>query len=321
VPVLVLIDSWASFFPERVAQWRAKAATQLRTQLEERLLPAFIAAQRWFGGKGAGIARAHLADHLEWEFKQCRWMLALIDIESGAERAQYFLPLALVFEDVPESRWLKLQPFSIARVRQQAAVGVLADAAADESFGRAVIESIGAAAELATAHGRLVFAPTAAYAQLRGDPGADLGAGAPLTQGSNTALKCGDRLFLKLYRRLRGGLNPEAEVGRFLTEVAHFSAHRAGGRHGRIPARGRRAGNACAAAGLRHESGRRLGLHRQLSDALSAGSAQRRAAAADVHGAYLAIVRTLATRTAQLHCALATTTDRSRLRRARHQRG
>src|SRR6202521_5210794 len=41
VPVLVLIDSWASFFPERVSAWRATAATQLRTQLEERLLPAF----------------------------------------------------------------------------------------------------------------------------------------------------------------------------------------------------------------------------------------------------------------------------------------
>src|SRR5450432_2595354 len=58
VPVLVLIDSWASFFPERVAAWRATAATQLRAQLEERLLPAFIAAQRWFGGKASAIARA-----------------------------------------------------------------------------------------------------------------------------------------------------------------------------------------------------------------------------------------------------------------------
>ena len=308
VPVLVLIDSWASFFPERVAQWRAKAATQLRTQLEERLLPAFIAAQRWFGGKGAGIARAHLADHLEWEFKQCRWMLALIDIESGAERAQYFLPLALVFEDVPEARWLKLQAFSVARVRQQAAVGVLADAAADESFGRAVIESIGAAAELATARGRLVFTPTAAYAQLRGDPGADLGAGAPLTQGSNTALRCGDRLFLKLYRRLRGGLNPEAEVGRFLTEVAHFS-HIA-------PVAGtveyQREGAEPATLALLQAFVMNQGdgwdytvnyLMRFLQDQRSAGPP-----AADVHGAYLAIVRTLATRTAQLHCALATTT-------------
>ena len=33
----------------------------------------------------------------------------------------------------------------------------------------------------------------------------------------------GDRLFLKAYRRLRPGVNPELEMGRFLTEVAHFA--------------------------------------------------------------------------------------------------
>ena len=309
VPVLVLIKSWASFFPERVAQWRATAATQLRTQLEERLLPAFIAGQRWFGGKGAVIARARLADYLEWDFKLSQWMLALIDIESDGERAQYFLPLVLAFDDVPESRWLKLQSFSIARVRQQAAVGVLADAAADESFGRAVVESIGAAQELNTAHGRLVFSPTAAYAQLRGDPLADLATGAPLTQGSNTALRCGERLFLKLYRRLRPGVNPEAEIGRFLTEVAHFS-HIA-------PVAGvveyHREGAEVQTLALLQAFVMNQGdgwdytvnyLMRFLQDQRGAAPA-----GADAHGAYLAIVRTLATRTAELHCALATATE------------
>ena len=32
----------------------------------------------------------------------------------------------------------------------------------------------------------------------------------------------GERLFLKGYRRLRPGVNPEVEIGRFLTDVAHF---------------------------------------------------------------------------------------------------
>ena len=108
--MLVLIDSWASFFPERVAPWRAAAAMQLRRQLEERLLPAFIAAQRWFGGKGAVIVRAHLADYLEWEFKHSQWMLAVIDVESDAAQEQYFLPLAIAFEDAPEARCLPPLP-------------------------------------------------------------------------------------------------------------------------------------------------------------------------------------------------------------------
>jgi maltose alpha-D-glucosyltransferase / alpha-amylase len=40
---------------------------------------------------------------------------------------------------------------------------------------------------------------------------------------SNTAILFGKQLFLKLYRRLQPEENPDVELGRFLTEVAHFS--------------------------------------------------------------------------------------------------
>jgi maltose alpha-D-glucosyltransferase/alpha-amylase len=40
---------------------------------------------------------------------------------------------------------------------------------------------------------------------------------------SNTSILFGDRLFLKLFRRLQAEENPDVEIGRFLTEIAHFS--------------------------------------------------------------------------------------------------
>jgi len=40
---------------------------------------------------------------------------------------------------------------------------------------------------------------------------------------SNTSITFGKQLFLKLYRRLQPEENPDVEVGRFLTEVAHFN--------------------------------------------------------------------------------------------------
>ncbi|HEV2326645.1 MAG TPA: maltose alpha-D-glucosyltransferase [Terracidiphilus sp.] len=39
---------------------------------------------------------------------------------------------------------------------------------------------------------------------------------------SNTSILYGDQLILKLFRRLQPGENPDVEIGRFLTEVAHF---------------------------------------------------------------------------------------------------
>jgi maltose alpha-D-glucosyltransferase/alpha-amylase len=310
LPVLVLINFWASFFPDRVTPWRAAAAGALRARLEERLLPAFISAQRWYAGKGAAIARSSIGDHLEWETPSAKWMLTVVDIDGAGEQTQYFMPLAIAFEDAPDSRWLKLQPFSIARVRQQALVGVLADTGADEAFGRAVVEAISANLELRTAHGTLHFVPTASFEQLRGDPDADVSSAVPLAQGSNTAVRCGDRLMLKIYRRLRAGINPEAEVGRFLTEVAHFT-HIA-------PVAGvveyRRDDGAATTVALLQAFVMNQGdgwdytvnyLVRFLQDQ-SVGATP----ASDVHGGYLALARILAQRTAELHCALATpTTD------------
>jgi maltose alpha-D-glucosyltransferase / alpha-amylase len=39
---------------------------------------------------------------------------------------------------------------------------------------------------------------------------------------SNTSILYGDALILKLFRRLQPGENPDVEIGKFLTEIAHF---------------------------------------------------------------------------------------------------
>ncbi len=39
---------------------------------------------------------------------------------------------------------------------------------------------------------------------------------------SNTSIIYGDALILKLFRRMQPGENPDVEIGKFLTEVAHF---------------------------------------------------------------------------------------------------
>jgi maltose alpha-D-glucosyltransferase/alpha-amylase len=39
---------------------------------------------------------------------------------------------------------------------------------------------------------------------------------------SNTSIVFGDRFVLKIYRRLQAGENPDVEIGRFLSDVAHF---------------------------------------------------------------------------------------------------
>ncbi|MBX5462956.1 MAG: putative maltokinase, partial [Steroidobacteraceae bacterium] len=179
------------------------------------------ATPRWFASKGESIDRVALSDVGDWTTSLGSWVLAMFDVHTPHEVMKYSLPFTVVFEDTDEAHYNKLQPAAIARVRQQARVGILADAAFDENFCRVLIDTIGAGGEYRTERGKLIFSATQAYKAMREEAGDDFALGAQ-GQGTNTTLRVGEKLFLKLYRRLRPGINPEVEVGRYLTDVAHF---------------------------------------------------------------------------------------------------
>jgi len=318
LPTLVLIDGWRSFFPERVDPWRVKLAEALRAQLEGRVVPGYLATQRWAAPaialpappatRGAGLSGATLSDVVQHDSALDRWLVALFEIHSGAQAGRYFLPLAMAFEDSEEARYRRLLPAALARVRQRAATGVLADAAADEDFCRALIDAIGAQHEFPTQTARLRCTSTTAYERLR----SSYSAAAPVVpagaQGANTTVRVGDAFFLKICRRLRPGANPGVEIGRYLTEVAHFP--------GSAPLAGfieyQPAEGAASTLALLHAFVPNQGdgwdytvnyLVRFLEERVT-----RAPLPAGVHGLYLALVSTLATRTAQLHGALAAAT-------------
>src|SRR5690606_23757079 len=218
-PVLVLFDLWNSFFRDRVVPWRIGMAEKLRARLETELLPGYIGEQRWFSRKGEPVAAAPLEDWVVWE----RWLFALPRVNGE----QYLVPLALAWEETEDERVKRLTALTLARVRQQANVGVLADAIGDETFCRALVRAICGRAEAATAHGRLRFVPTDYCAHFAQEDVEALEVSRLHMHSSNTSVNLtsatqGDRLFLKFYRRVRHGINPESEVGRFLTEVAKF---------------------------------------------------------------------------------------------------
>ena len=87
------------------------------------------------------------------------------------------MPLSIVYEDGDESRLLKLQPGVIARVRRQAAVGVVADASFDENFAKALVEAIDAGGEMNAEHGDITFTHTRAWQEVRGEARADRAGG------------------------------------------------------------------------------------------------------------------------------------------------
>jgi maltose alpha-D-glucosyltransferase/alpha-amylase len=308
LPVLVLFDGWASLFRDRVVPWRIKMAERIRQQFESDVLPPFIAGRRWYGAKGESIQRAEIADHVEWQVGERSWLVTLTRVErAGGEAQAYFLPLSLAFEDRDEALLRALGPFAIAKVRQQAEVGLLADAFADERFVRDLIAAVGRGAEIKLARGTIKFEPTRAFAALAGPDPAALPVAAPGALSSNTIVAVGDRLFVKGYRRLQPGVNPEAEIGRYLTDVVGFEhAVAVAGSVEYLADDGRVATLALIQRYVRNQGDGWNYTQEYLDRFFEDVSREALSAAgADVHGGYLALMRTLGRRTAQLHAAFA----------------
>jgi maltose alpha-D-glucosyltransferase/alpha-amylase len=90
-------------------------------------------------------------------------------------------------------------------------------------FCRAVVAAMAARREIPMSAGKLRFRPTLKFAEIAGPDFETLPVERPRGSSSNTIVNMRERLMLKGYRRLRVGMNPELEMGLYLTEVAHFA--------------------------------------------------------------------------------------------------
>jgi len=203
LPVIVLFDGWSSFFRDRVVPWRIGMAQKVRDQFELEILPRYIEQRRWFAQKGEKVKRARLVDHGLLERGSQSWLIGQFDVETGAQTIRYFVPLSLAWEETEEARVRSLKTGTVAKVRQQANVGVMADALPDVAFCRALVETIGQGRELATAQGKLRFVPTRAFREIAGSDLSRLDLARPTMQSSNTVVTLGDRLFVTRWRSSR----------------------------------------------------------------------------------------------------------------------
>jgi maltose alpha-D-glucosyltransferase / alpha-amylase len=223
LPILVIPEGLRAILTEGAQErndLRSLMARRMREQLERRVLPAFLASQRWFAGKGGDLVGTELVEHDEWGGPGGNWLLTVAHVQflDGA-RQSYSLPLAIAWEDGGFERVQSLLHVALARVRQRARVGIVYDAFWDDAFARSVVAAMRAGEERKLPNGRLVFWGTSAF---EGMDTEGLAVAHPAFELSNSMVILGNRLVLKGYRQVRQGVSPEIEIGKFLTETSPF---------------------------------------------------------------------------------------------------
>ena len=102
-------------------------------------------------------------------------------------------------------------------------MGLLFDALADERFCRRVVEALRKGTDVEIGEGKIRFSGTDVFDGFVGEePSSELTVRRAEVEQTNSSVILGERLMLKVYRRLQKGTNPDLELGRYLTETVRF---------------------------------------------------------------------------------------------------
>src|SRR5215469_5140935 len=196
--------------------WSSILEGPSRQRLETVNLPEYLPKQRWFAGKSRSIKSTRIIDWAPLDKSQS--VLAHIEVQflSGAPDI-YLVPLAMTFLDAAEELQRTAPNAIVAPVVSEQAYGLLHDGIIDDKMCAALFSVIENGLQLKERHARVAGVRSKAFQEVLGAAETPMPVRRGSAEQSNTSLLYGDRFILKLFRRQQPGLNPDAEIGRFLT--------------------------------------------------------------------------------------------------------
>jgi maltose alpha-D-glucosyltransferase/alpha-amylase len=271
------------------------------------LLPAYIANQRWFGAKDAHISAAIPMRIAELPRESGDGFLLLVTDVALAEggNQRYFLPLALAWgeDDLrPDSPTLA---YVLAKIRRGSRAGVLLEAAAVEEFPKAVLKAMREERTVEAADGHVRFEASGALREM--DLADELLVQRVGAEHGHTSMAVGEQVLLKIHRRLRRGIEPEIEVGRFLSRAGFANGPRFLGSAEYVDKEGQTTALAAAFVQIHNQGDGRTvvvnALDREIEEASLAGAASDAGESGITYS--LSLIELIGRRTGELHRAFA----------------
>lgn len=193
-----------------------------RLRLETVNLPEYIAKQRWFAGKSRRIKSTRILDWVSLNASQSVLATVEVQFESGAPDV-YVTSLAMTFGDAAEELRRTGPNTIVGSIMSGKVSGVLHDGVFDDKTCAALLSLIENEMELDARHTRIFGVQGKVFRDILGPAETPLPVRRGSAEQSNTSILYGDRFILKLFRRHEPGLNPDAEIGRYLTEKTNFN--------------------------------------------------------------------------------------------------
>jgi maltose alpha-D-glucosyltransferase/alpha-amylase len=195
-------------------------ANEQRALFEREILPDYIRGCRWFGGKARTIRALQITEEIpiSSEANAARvWFLEVNYLEGATEN--YALPVKITFG--AGANWtLRNAPHAVIARFSRDARFILQDAVWDNRFREELFRTLATQQCLQGKRGDLCGV---AGARLQHVESSGLDSQVLNAEQSNTSMMFDNSIFVKLYRKIEDGMNPDVEITRFLTERCHFA--------------------------------------------------------------------------------------------------
>jgi len=142
------------------------------------------------------------------------WLLQATYDDGTSEK--YLLSVCFIPGKVPDAQ---MQPPVLCRIQVGIANGWLCDAVWCDDFRMSIFRLFAAQARIGDDNQQVTFTTSPMFMRLSRDQQTSRVLNA---EQSNTSIVIGNTLFLKLYRKVEMGVNPDIELSKFLSEEARF---------------------------------------------------------------------------------------------------
>ena len=208
VATLVVTEGWKGL-------WRKEGKDAL-----EDILPAYLRRRRWFRSKARRIKAATIQEVIPIPTVP-KAALVLIHLEyTEGDPELYALALTSAAGEEAQRVQTEFPESVLAHLRSGKEEGILYDALRDKHFCQTLLDTIRQRRRLKGTAGELVAWPLPSFRAKSSPQDMSLEPSLIKTEQTNTSVIFGDKWILKVFRRLEEGINPDLEIGRFLTERA-----------------------------------------------------------------------------------------------------
>jgi maltose alpha-D-glucosyltransferase / alpha-amylase len=195
----------------------------------EAILPAYLSDRRWFGGKARKMKSAQVLEAIPLYAEPSEAYITLLQVDYvEGDSDLYVLPLTAAFGD-DAARMRESFPHPLlanlqvkGRRGHPPEIGLLYDALYEKRISSLLLDLIMRHRRLRGEKGDIIASSTHALRHLPHDPATPLDPSVMKVEQSNTSVVYGGQLILKVFRRSDEGVNPDLEIGRFLTETTKF---------------------------------------------------------------------------------------------------